>query len=187
MLPRVLALGLVGLTLAACEKPSEPSSAAASAPAAAENPFLAPSPLPHGLPPFDRIEHEHFKPAFEEGMAEEQAQVAAIVANPAPPTFENTIVALEKTGAVLDRVSRVFYALSSAHTNEAIRALRAELAPKLSAHRDGIMLNPELFARVSTVFEARDEAGLRGEDLRLVEETYRDFQRAGAALDAPAR
>ena len=187
MLPRVLALGLFGVTLAACEKPREPSSAAASAPAAAVNPFLAPSPLPYGLPPFDRIEHAHFKPAFEEGMAEEQAEVAAIVANAAPPTFENTIVALEKTGAVLDRVSRVFYALSSAHTNEAIRALRAELAPKLSAHRDGIMLNPELFARVSAVFEARDEAALSGEDLRLVEETYKDFQRAGAALDAPAR
>ena len=87
MLPRVVALGLVGLTLAACEKAPEPPSSSASAPAAAVNPFLEPSPLPYGLPPFDRITHAHFKPAFDQGMAEEQAEVAAMVADPAPPTL----------------------------------------------------------------------------------------------------
>lgn len=183
-----LAMGAMVALLSACgpEAPESPAPSSVAGDSAA-NPFLAPSPLPYGLPPFDQIEHAHFAPAFAAGMAEERAQVEGILGSSEAPSFENTIVALEKTGAILDRVSRVFYALSSAHTNDDIRALRAELAPQLAAHRDAIMLNPELFERVAAVHAQREARGLQGEALRLVEETYKDFQRAGAALDDEAR
>lgn len=187
-----LAMGALVALLTACGAKAPESTAASAGESSgpgdgAANPFLAPSPLPYGLPPFDQIEHAHFAPAFAAGMAEERAQVEAILASSEAPSFENTIVVLEKTGAILDRVSRVFYALSSAHTNDDIRALRAELAPQLAAHRDAIMLNPALFERVAAVHEQRKALGLEGEALRLVEETYKDFQRAGAALGEEAR
>ena len=183
-----LVTGVMVALLTACGAKAPESAVASPASAdGAANPFLTPSPLPYGLPPFDQIEHAHFAPAFAAGMAEERAQVEAILANSEAPSFENTIVALEMTGSTLDRVSRVFYALSSAHTNDDIQALRADLAPQLAAHRDAIMLNPALFERVAMVYGQREALGLEGEALRLVEEIYKDFQRAGAALDDGAR
>ena len=146
------------------------------------NPFYAPSELYLNYPPFDQVENSHYGPAFERGMAEHLAEVESIANNSAAPTFENTVVALELSGELLDRVSRVFFALSSAHTNDQIRALEQQLAPQLSAHQDAILLNRELFARIDTLFSQREELNLSAEADRLLERYHIDFVRAGAAL-----
>ena len=148
----------------------------------AANPFLAPSSLPFGYPDFTAIREEHFLPAFVEGMARQRAEVDAITADPAPPTFENTIVALERSGDVLRRVSAVFFVLASSCSTEGIRAVEAEVAPLLAAHADAILLDPALFARIEAVPTAR----LDPEARRLVERYHRDAVRAGARL-APAQ
>ncbi|MDQ0381660.1 M3 family metallopeptidase [Amycolatopsis thermophila] len=148
-----------------------------------DNPFSQASDLPHGLPPFDRITDEHFGPAFEAGLAEHAAEIEAIAANPEPATFENTIVALDTSGRLLQRVSSVFFNLTSSDTNPARQELQAEIAPKLAAHSDAIHLNPALFARVRDLYERRDQLGLDEESAWLLERTYTDFQRAGAGLD----
>ncbi|HET9948116.1 MAG TPA: M3 family metallopeptidase [Longimicrobiales bacterium] len=159
-----------------------PSDADSSGRGAQDNPFFRESPLPLGLPEFDLIRNEHFAPAFERGMAEQLAEVEAIASSPEPPTFENTLVALQRSGRVLARVSAVFDNLVAAHTDDGKEALRTELAPKLSAHTDAIRLNPELFGRIRSVHERLDELELGPEDRRLVERTYQDFVRAGALL-----
>jgi peptidyl-dipeptidase Dcp len=146
------------------------------------NPFDAPSDLFLNYPPFDQIENSHYGPAFERGMAEHLAEVEAIANNPAAPSFTNTVVALELSGQLLDRVSRVFFALASAHTNDDIRALQQQLAPQLSAHQDAILLNRDLFARIDQLYNARAELELSAEEDRLLERYYIDFIRAGAAL-----
>ncbi len=160
---------------------------AATAPAqpADDNPFLRPSPHPFGYPAFDQIKDTHFAPAFAAGMAEQLREIDALAADPAAPTFENTIVALERSGATYTRVSRTFSNLTGAHTNDARRALEKELAPKLAAHADAILLHAGLFARISALHDRRAALGLDAESLRLLERTYRDFVRAGARL-APA-
>ncbi|ANY06581.1 M3 family metallopeptidase [Pseudonocardia sp. HH130630-07] len=145
------------------------------------NPFLAPSDLPFGLPDTTRITEEHYLPAFEAGIAEQRAEIAAITAGPAP-TFENTIVALERSGAVLDRVARLFFTLVSAHTSPEIQRIEAEVAPRLAAHTDAIALDPELFARIDDLHARRGELGLDPESARLLERTHRDMVRAGARL-----
>jgi peptidyl-dipeptidase Dcp len=149
------------------------------------NPFLAPSPLPFGFPDFDAIREEHFLPAFAEGMAQQRAEVDAITADPAPATFDNTLVALERSGAVLRRVSAVFFTLAGSCSTPGIRAIEAEVAPQLAAHGDAITLDPALFARIEALFAARHELGLDAESLRLLERRHRDAVRAGARL-APA-
>ena len=149
------------------------------------NPFLAPSPLPFAFPDFDAIQEEHFRPAFAAGMAEQRAEVEAITADPGPATFENTIVALERSGATLRRVSRVFFTLVSSCSTPGIREIEAEVAPQLSAHADAIMLDPMLFVRVEALYAARADLGLDAESVRLLERRYRDAVRAGARL-APA-
>ena len=121
-------------------------------------------------------------PAFERGMAEQIAEVEAIATQQAAPDFENTIVALELSGQLLDRVSSVFFALSSAHTNDDILALQQQLAPELAAHYDSILLNRDLFARIESLYENRDALELDPESRRLLERTRIDFIRAGAAL-----
>src|SRR3954452_18225619 len=121
----------------------------------ADNPFLVPSPLPFGYPDFTAIREEHFLPAFIKGMARQRAEVDAITADPAPPTFENTIVAAERSGDVLRRVSAVFFVLASSCSTERIRSTEAEVAPLLAAHADAILLDPALFARIEAV--ATDE------------------------------
>ncbi|GEL16523.1 M3 family metallopeptidase [Pseudonocardia asaccharolytica] len=148
----------------------------------ADNPFLAPSPLPYQLPDYRRIIDEHYLPAFEHGMAQQRAEVEDIAANPQPPTFENTIVALERSGQVLTRVSAVFFGRASAHTNSAIEQLQAEIAPRLAAHRDAIELDPRLVARIRDLHDRRDALDLDPESLRLLERYHLDAVRAGAEL-----
>lgn len=149
----------------------------------ADNPFAAPSELYLNYPPFDQIKNSHYGPAFEQGLAEQLAEVEAIASNSDAPTFENTIVALELSGQLLDRVSRVFFALASAHTNDDIRALQQQLAPELAAHQDAILLNRDLFARIDSLYQRRAELGLSPEADRLLERYHIDFVRAGAALN----
>lgn len=149
-------------------------------------PFAHRSNLSYELPPFDAIRDEHYLPAFYEGCEEQLAEVNAILESGAP-TFENTIVALEKSGRMLFRVLSVFYNKSSADTNDAIDKIEEELAPKLSAHSDAINLNAELFARIEHVHEARHGLGLDAESVWLVERYYRDFVHAGAKLGARER
>jgi peptidyl-dipeptidase Dcp len=122
-------------------------------------------------------------PAFEEGMKRQKAEVDAIANNDEPPSFENTIEALEATGEMLGRVSDVFFNMNSANTNEEIQALAKEIAPMLSKHQDDINLNEKLFKRVKTVYDARDKLNLEGEQAKLLEEYYKDFVRGGANLD----
>ncbi len=148
----------------------------------ADNPFFAESTLPHRLPPFDRIDDAHYRPAFERGMAEQIAEIEAIAGSPDPPTFQNTIVALERSGRLLDRVASTFFSLASADTNDAINAIRAEMAPRLAAHTDRILLDGALFARVEALHGQRAALDLDDESRRLVEEYHVDFVRAGARL-----
>lgn len=145
------------------------------------NPFLAPSPLPYAFPDFDAIREEHFAPAFEAGMAEQRAEVDAIIATQ-PVTFENTMVALERSGATLRRVSAVFFTLVSSASTEGIRAIEAEIAPLLAAHADTITLEPALFARLEELLAADLDLDLDGESRRLLQMRYRDAVRAGARL-----
>ncbi|MGI9000532.1 MAG: M3 family metallopeptidase [Pseudonocardia sp.] len=146
------------------------------------NPLLTPSPLPFGFPDFDAIGEEHFVPAFTAGMAEQRAEIDAITAEPGPATFDNTIVALERSGAVLRRVSAVFFTLAGSCSTPGVRAIEAEVAPQLAAHADAITLDPVLFARVEALFAARHDLGLDAESLRLLERHHRDAVRAGARL-----
>ena len=151
-------------------------------PAAADNPFFTASPLQYGFPQFDKVKIEHFAPAFDRAMAEERAEYEAIANNPEPATFDNTIVAMERTGEMLGRTLSVFSGINATNTNDTIQKLQADYAPKFSAHRDAITLNPALFARVKAVYDQRAQLGLDAESLRLVEEYYDDFVRAGANL-----
>ena len=146
------------------------------------NPFFSESPLPLHYPQFDRIQDSNFAPAFDRGMADELAVIAAIADNPAPATFENTIVAMEKSGRILGRATTVFYSLVGADTNDAREKLRADYASKFSAHSDAIRLDPKLFARIKALYDGRADAGMDAQDTRLVEKYYEDFVRAGANL-----
>ena len=148
----------------------------------ADNPFFTESPLPYQHPPFDRIDDAHYAPAFERGMADQIAEIEAIAGASEPPTFDNTIVALERSGQLLNRVASTFFALASADTNDAINAIRNAMAPRLAAHTDRMLLDAGLFARVEALYEQRDALGLDDESRRLVEEYYVDFVRAGARL-----
>jgi peptidyl-dipeptidase Dcp len=146
------------------------------------NPFYAPSTLPFQAPPFDKIKDEDYQPAIEAGMAEELSEIEIIANSPAPPTFENTIVAMEKTGQLLQRALAAFGAVTAANTNPFLEKVQAEEAPKLAAHQDAILLNAKLFARVAAVYNERDSLKLDPESLRLLEVDYQNFVRAGANL-----
>lgn len=150
------------------------------------NPFAIRSTLEYELPDFTQIKDEHYLPAFYEGCLQQLAEVDAILAQP-DVTFENTLVALEKSGAMLHRMLVVFYNKSSADTNDTINAIESEIAPKLAAHNDAIKLNPGLFARIQELFENRSNLGLDEEGNFLVEKYHRDFVHAGAALDETSR
>jgi peptidyl-dipeptidase Dcp len=147
-----------------------------------ENPLLTESPLPFRFPRFDAIKTEHFAPAFGQGMAEHLAEIAAIAQSGEKPTFENTVVAMEKAGMLLARANRVFSALNAANTNPEMQKLQREMAPRLAAHTDAITLDPALFARVAALYEKRDELSLDPESKRLLWRYHRDFVRAGARL-----
>jgi peptidyl-dipeptidase Dcp len=144
--------------------------------------FSADSPLPLHYPQFDRIQDADFAPAFDAGMAQQLKEVEAIANQSDEPTFENTIVALEKTGRTLDRSTGVFFNLVGTDTNPAREKLRSDYSPKFSAHRDAIYLNPKLFARIKTLHDGRASLGLDAQGVRLVERYYEDFVRSGAAL-----
>ena len=162
---------------------SNESSTTERANLASDNPFATVSSLHFNYPPFDQIEDSHYVPAFEMGMAEQLEEIAAIANQSAAPTFENTLVPMERSGQILARVSRVFFSMSSAHTNEALKEIEAEIEPRLSAHDDQILLDSALFERIETLYEQRESLDLEPEASRLLVETYRDFVRAGAQLN----
>ncbi len=145
-------------------------------------PFATPSTLDLNYPQFDKIQDSDFAPAFDAGMAEQLREMDAIANNPEAPTFQNTIVAMEKSGQLLDRATNVFFNLVGTDKNDARDKLQTEYAPKFSAHRDAITLNPKLFARIKKLYDARDTLGLDAVDTRLLEKRYEDFVRGGAAL-----
>ncbi|CAI5813430.1 metallo-peptidase [Leishmania braziliensis MHOM/BR/75/M2904] len=145
------------------------------------NPLLQQSSLPYQYPPFDRVKVEHYAPAFEQGMAEQMAEIEAIKANPDTPTFENTVVALEESGALLTRAHMLFRNLCAAHVNPEMQKLEQAYAPKFSAHTDRVYLDSALYSRIRAVYDER--ACLAGEDLRLVEHHEKEFRKAGAGLD----
>ncbi|WP_036512043.1 M3 family metallopeptidase [Nocardia rhamnosiphila] len=147
------------------------------------NPFFARSPLPYELPEFAKIGDEHYLPAFERGMAEQLAEIDAITSEVEAPTFDNVIVALERSGAVLKRVSNVFGNIAGSDSSAQSDAIEAEISPRLAAHRDSIHLNPELFGRIETLYGRRGELGLDPEESRLLELYRLRFVRAGAGLD----
>ena len=147
-----------------------------------DNPLSVESVLPYQYPPFDKIRDEHFIPAIEAGMREQLKEIEPIANNAEKPTFDNTIVALERTGQLLDRAQRTFSNLNACQTNPTRQKIEKELAPKLSAHRDEIFLNPKLFGRVQALYEQRDKLGLDPESAYLLERYYKDFVRAGAKL-----
>lgn len=149
-----------------------------------QNPLFSASELPFEAPNFDEINEEHFIPAFDHGIEQQLAEIGKIASNEDEPTFDNTILAMEKSGVMLSRVSRVFYNLTSANTNDQIQQIQSEMAPKLAAHSDDILLNNELFKRVETVYENRESSDLDEASMKLLEDTYRDFVRAGALLNA---
>lgn len=149
---------------------------------ASANPLFGPWDTPFGVPPFDEIELEHYRPAFDEGMKRHKKEIAAIIEKRSAATFENTIEALERSGALLDRVASVFFAMKSAMTNEDVEAIAKDVVPKLSRHGDEILLSSPLFRRVEAVYRQRDELGLAPEQRKLLEEHYKSFVRGGAKL-----
>jgi peptidyl-dipeptidase Dcp len=153
----------------------------------AENPLLSAWNAPFGAPPLDRIEPAHFQPAFEQALAEHSAEIATIAADTAAPSFENTVVALERSGKLLARVANVFYVLAGAHTSEAIQAIERDLAPTLSRHWNEIHLNEKLFVRLDALFASRESLGLTAEQARVLERYHAMYRRAGAGLDAAAK
>ncbi len=152
----VLFVALIALVGAAMRMPVV---TAAGGTTAQENPFFAESTLPFKTPPFDKISDDDYEPAFDEGMKRNTAEIDAIAESSEAPTFDNTIVAMERAGSLLDRVSKVFFNLTQTDTNPTMQKIQAEVAPKLAAHRDSIFLNPKLFARVKAIYDKRDSLG----------------------------
>jgi peptidyl-dipeptidase Dcp len=150
---------------------------------ASDNPLLMEWDAPYGVPPFDLIEDQHYMPAFESAMAMHMVEIDAIISNKQESTFENTIEALERSGADLSKVSRVFFAVNGAHSNDSIREIAKVMSPRLSAHGDDISLNADLYAKVKLVYDQKESLDLTGEQMRLLEETHKDFVRSGISLD----
>ena len=151
------------------------------------NPFFAPSTLPFQAPRFDAVRNEHFLPAFEAGIAESLAEVERLANSPDHATFDNTIVALELGGDLLNRVATVFFTLAGANTNAEIQQLQQQIAPRLAAASDAVYLNERLFARVRAVYDMRETLDLDAESMRLLEVTYDQFVKAGALLPAAGK
>jgi len=193
------ALFLIACSSGDGPEPSPPSdgvaeraeSAEAAAPVAAEatadNPLLGNWATPFGTPPLDRIDEAHFLPAFEAALAEHRAEIETIASNPEPPSFDNTLLAMEQAGSTLGRVSRVFFNLTSSATNDEIRAIQREMSPRLAAHSASITLNPALFERIDALYRDRESLDLSPQQARLLETTHEDFIRAGAQLEGDDR
>lgn len=177
------------LLLSACSEPSNTTTnntaqnEQVSASIESTNPLFVKSPLQFQTPQFDLIKDEHFVPAFEQGMKEQLAEIDAIVNNTEAPSFENTIVAMEKSGELLTRASRIFFNLNGTDSNDARRAIQTEMAPKFAAHGDNINLNKALFERVEAIYNQRAALNLTAEEKRLVEVLYKGFVRSGAKLN----
>ena len=166
---KTIFLSAIAMTLLACN----PS-----------NPLLDAPETPYGVPAFDQVKIEHYMPAFEAAIAEQKAEIAAIVTNPSEPTFDNTIVALDRTGMLLERVSGVFFNVLEADGNDEMNAIAEQVSPMLSELSDGIILNDQLFQRVKAVYDQREHLGLNAEQMRLTTETYKMFADNGANLPA---
>ncbi|UCE17602.1 MAG: M3 family metallopeptidase [Gemmatimonadota bacterium] len=149
----------------------------------AQNPFFSDYDTPFGVPPFEKIQEEHYMPAFKEGIKQGEAEIQAIVDNPEAPTFENTIEALERSGVLLSKVQLVFYNLLGAHTNDTLQEIAQEASPMFSKYRDDILLNEDLFQRVKAVYVQKDRLNLTKEQKKLLDKYYKDFVRGGANLD----
>ena len=174
--PHILLVAAAGIAVAniACAAPASLLEAS--------NPFAKESTLPFNYPAWDQIKNEHFAPAYAEGMRQQAAEIQAIANNKAAPTFDNTIVAMERSGRLLNRVGSAFNTLTGSYTNDTLIALDKELAPKLSAHSDAIRLNPKLYARIKALYDKRTKLHLDAESQYLVERYHTDFVRAGAKL-----
>lgn len=170
----VLTMGIVSL--------NNPAKSGHVSAAAATNPFFSESPLPFHAPPFDKIKESDYAPAIEEGMKNQLAEIDAIANNPAAPTFANTLEAMERSGALLTRVTKVFFNLTTANTSDTLQKIKADEVPKLAAHSDAIFLNAKLFARVKALYDSRDSLKLDPESHYLVERYFKAFVRAGALL-----
>jgi len=155
--------------------------------AAEENPFFKPFATPHGTAPFNEIRNEHYEPAFEKAMAEHQAEIDRIAANPAAATFANTIEAIEYSGNMMNRVSSVFFNLLGSESNDEMMEISQRLSPKLSEHSNNINLNEDLFKRVKAVYDSRHSAELTPEQIRLTEKYYEGFENSGATLSAQGK
>jgi peptidyl-dipeptidase Dcp len=175
----ILALVAIGLLSGACAKKSE----APEKTTVSDNPFFAEYETPFKVPPFNKIKPEHFAPAFEKGMEEHKAAIDEIVGNTEAPTFDNTIGALDRSEKLLTKVSKVFYGLSGANTNDEIKAIQKDMAPRLAAHQDEINLDKELFERVKTVYAQRNDLNLTEEQMYLLENIYKEYVRNGAELN----
>jgi len=151
--------------------------------AAERNPLLETWPDPQGIPPFEAIAPAHYRPAFDEALERQRREIAAIADEKAPPTFANTIEALERSGATLKRVGGVFFNLSGSHTNDAMQAIEREMAPVLAKHRNAIFMNEALDRRVAQLYAARENLGLTAEQMRVLDRYHTIFLRAGARLD----
>ncbi|MFZ3357466.1 MAG: peptidase M3, partial [Xanthobacteraceae bacterium] len=154
---------------------------------ASANPFFTDWNTPDGVPPFDRIEAEHFLPAYARALAGHEAEVEVIAANATPPSFDNTIAALELGGRALERVGNAFHLLAGAHTNDALLEIERELSPQIARHWNKIHTNAALFRRIDTLMREAPTLGLNPEQKRVIERYHTSFRRAGAALDAPAK
>jgi peptidyl-dipeptidase Dcp len=174
-----IALALAATTLTA---PGQAAASANTESAQAMNPFFQASPLPLQYPQFDKVNVDHFAPAFDKGMMENLREVDAIANNKAKPTFENTILAMEKSGQLLSRALTVFGNYTSTVSNEALEKIDADYSPKFAAHFDAVSLNPKLFERVKALYNTRNDLGLDAEGVRLIERYYTDFVRSGANL-----
>ena len=184
---RALLLLVLSCILAAfwptfAQNQSQPARATPDTIFSPQNPFYLPSSLPFHAPPFDKIKDEDYQPAIEAGMSQKLAEIQSIADNPAPPTFENTLVAMEKAGELLDRASNVFSGVVGANTNPFLEKVQADEAPKFAAFNDAIYLNSKLFARVSAIYKQREALHLDPESLRLLQVTYDEFVRSGANL-----
>lgn len=175
MMIHFVILLVCGLAFTSCKKAPE-------APVA-DNPFFAEYDTPFQVPPFEKIKPKHFIPAYEKGMAEEKAEVDALINNAEEPNFKNTIAALARTGKLLSKVSKVFGGLSGANTNNELNAIQKEMSPRLAAHNDEINLNEKLFERIKTVYEKRSELNLDSEQTYILENVYKGYVRNGANLN----
>jgi len=163
------------------------TAAATAAVTEGENPFFTEWTTPFGVPPFETIKNEHFIPAFEQGIQDQNREIQAIISDPNPPDFKNTLEPFDASGKLLEKVSSVFFALNGANTSKEMQEIARQLSPMLSKHNDDINLNPKLFERVKIIYGARHKVRYDADQLRLIEETYKTFVRGGAALDSAGK